>query len=102
MTTRQDALHYHQEPRPGKLEIVSSKPCSTARDLSLTYTPGVADVSLAIHQHAEDAYRYTTRGNLVAVVSNGTDGLILVFIGQTAISGQLSHGPKCGRALKSG
>ncbi|MEM7403453.1 MAG: NADP-dependent malic enzyme [Myxococcota bacterium] len=81
---KQDALRYHQQPRPGKLEVVSTKPCSTARDLSLTYTPGVGEVSLAIHKSPEDAYRYTTRGNLVAVVSNGTAVLGLGDIGPSA------------------
>ena len=80
----QDALRYHKKPRAGKLEVVSSKPCSTARDLSLTYTPGVAQVSLAIHKCPEDAYRYTTRGNLVAVVTNGTAVLGLGNVGPLA------------------
>ncbi|MEM7589302.1 MAG: NADP-dependent malic enzyme [Myxococcota bacterium] len=84
MTKQQDALRYHRKPRAGKLEVISSKPCSTARDLSLTYTPGVAEVSLAIHKRSEDSYRYTTRGNLVAVASNGTAVLGLGDVGPLA------------------
>lgn len=67
-----DALHYHQLPKPGKLEISLTKPCQTQRDLSLAYSPGVAEPVLAIEANPENAYRYTSKGNLVGVISNGT------------------------------
>ena len=66
------ALRYHEEGRPGKVSVVPSKPCATADDLSLAYTPGVAQAVLAIDKNKDDAYRYTSKGNLVAVISNGT------------------------------
>lgn len=67
------ALEYHcQNGRAGKIEVVPSKPCKTAEDLSLAYTPGVAKAVLAIADNAENAYKYTAKGNLVAVISNGT------------------------------
>ena len=66
------ALRYHEEDRPGKVSVVPSKPCATADDLSLAYTPGVAQAVLAIDNNKDDAYRYTSKGNLVAVISNGT------------------------------
>ena len=66
------ALRYHEEGRPGKVSVVPSKPCATADDLSLAYTPGVAQAVLAIDNNKDDAYRYTSKGNLVAVISNGT------------------------------
>ncbi len=80
----QEALDYHSKGRPGKLEVISSKPCITQRDLSLAYTPGVAVPCLRIHESPEDAYRYTGRGNLVAVISNGTAVLGLGDIGALA------------------
>ncbi len=67
-----DALAYHQGTRPGKIEVSPTKPCRTQRDLSLAYTPGVALPCLAIKQEPSDAFKYTAKGNLVAVVSNGT------------------------------
>jgi len=70
--TRQEALQYHQQGRPGKLEINASKPMSTQRDLSLAYSPGVAVPVKAIAEKPERAYDYTSKGNLVAVISNGT------------------------------
>ena len=70
--------------RKGKIEVVSSKPCQTQRDLSLAYTPGVADPCLEIHAHPDDAYKYTAKGNLVGVVSNGTAVLGLGDIGALA------------------
>src|SRR6516225_10330949 len=70
--TKQEALEYHQGSRPGKVEVVSSKPCRTQRDLSLAYTPGVAQPCLEIEKNPLDAFKYTAKGNLVAVVSNGT------------------------------
>ena len=66
------ALRYHEEGRPGKVSVVPSKPCAKADDLSLAYTPGVAQAVLAIDNNKDDAYRYTSKGNLVAVISNGT------------------------------
>jgi len=80
----QDALNYHMEGRPGKIEVVPTKPCLTARDLSLAYSPGVAIPCLEIEKNPHDAYLYTNRGNLVAVVSNGTAVLGLGNIGALA------------------
>jgi len=80
----QDALDYHSKPRPGKVEVRPTKPCLTQRDLSLAYTPGVAVPCLEIARKPEDAYRYTNRGNLVAVISNGTAVLGLGNIGALA------------------
>ena len=82
--TKQDALDYHQGTRPGKIEVVSTKPCLTQRDLSLAYTPGVADPCLEIEKNPQDAYKYTAKGNLVAVVTNGTAVLGLGDIGALA------------------
>src|SRR5579862_7210412 len=82
--TRQDALDYHNGSRPGKIEVTSSKPCRTQRELSLAYTPGVAEPCLEIQKNPQDAYKYTARGNLVAVVSNGTAVLGLGNIGALA------------------
>jgi len=71
--TREDALEYHRlKGKPGKLEIVPTKPMDTQRDLGLAYTPGVAEPVLEIEKNPEDAYEYTSKGNLVAVISNGT------------------------------
>ena len=70
MKTR--ALRYHEEGRPGKVSVVPTKPCATAEDLSLAYTPGVAQAVLEIDRDKDSAYRYTSKGNLVAVISNGT------------------------------
>ncbi len=82
--TKQEALDYHEGARPGKVEVVSSKPCRTQRDLSLAYTPGVAVPCLEIEKNPQDAYRYTAKGNLVGVVSNGTAVLGLGDIGALA------------------
>ncbi len=71
-TLKQAALDYHELPRPGKLGIAITKPVSGPADLSLAYTPGVAEPVLAIQDNPADAYRYTAKGNLVAVISNGT------------------------------
>lgn len=81
---RKDAFKYHALGRPGKLEVIPTKPYSTQRDLSLAYTPGVADPCLAIDKNPEDAYLYTAKGNLVAVISNGTAVLGLGNIGPLA------------------
>jgi len=82
--TKNQALDYHFGDRPGKLEVTPSKPCRTQRDLSLAYTPGVAEPCLEIQRNPHDAFKYTTRGNLVAVVSNGTAVLGLGDIGALA------------------
>ncbi|HEX6943651.1 MAG TPA: malic enzyme-like NAD(P)-binding protein, partial [Gemmatimonadaceae bacterium] len=81
---RQDALDYHSSPRPGKIAVVPTKPLSNQRDLSLAYSPGVAEPCLEIQRDPEEAYRYTARGNLVAVVTNGTAVLGLGNIGALA------------------
>ncbi len=82
--TRQDALDYHSSGRPGKIAVVPTKPLNNQRDLSLAYTPGVAEPCLEIAKNPEDAWRYTARGNLVAVVTNGTAVLGLGNIGGLA------------------
>ncbi|HEX6537129.1 MAG TPA: NADP-dependent malic enzyme [Gemmatimonadaceae bacterium] len=81
---REDALSYHERGRPGKIAVVPTKPLTNQRDLSLAYSPGVAEPCLAIRQRPEDAYRYTAKGNLVAVVTNGTAVLGLGNIGALA------------------
>lgn len=81
---RIDALNYHQKGRPGKIEVVPTKPHSTQYDLSLAYTPGVAEPCLDIEKNPADAYKYTSKGNLVAVISNGTAVLGLGDIGPLA------------------
>ena len=81
---RQAALDYHEFPKPGKLEIRATKPMATGRDLSRAYSPGVADACLEIEKNAADAHRYTAKGNLVAVISNGTAVLGLGNIGAQA------------------
>src|SRR5215510_4015657 len=81
---RQEALDYHSQGRPGKIQVSPTKPFKNQRDLSLAYTPGVAEPCLEIRRHPEDVYTYTARGNLVAVVSNGTAGLGLGNIGALA------------------
>lgn len=78
---KRDALNYHSSGRPGKIEVVPTKPYHTQRDLSLAYSPGVAEPCLAIEASPEDAYKYTAKGNLVAVISNGTAVLGLGDIG---------------------
>ncbi len=82
--TKQQVLDYHFGERPGKIEVTSSKPCRTQRDLSLAYTPGVAIPCLEIEKNPHDAFKYTARGNLVAVISNGTAVLGLGDIGALA------------------
>ncbi len=84
MIRKQDALDYHAQGRRGKIEISITKPCSTQRDLSLAYTPGVAEPCREIQANPDDVYRYTAKGNLVAVVSNGTAVLGLGDIGALA------------------
>src|SRR4030095_1623335 len=80
----QEALDYHSQGRPGKIEVVPTKPYSTQRDLSLAYSPGVAEPCLQIAQNKEDVYKYTSKANLVAVISNGTAVLGLGDIGPEA------------------
>jgi len=86
-----DALDYHSGGRSGKIEVINTKPCVTQRDLSLAYTPGVAVPCERIRDHPEDAYRYTAKGNLVAVVSNGT-----------AVLGMGNIGPLAGKPVMEG
>src|SRR6187551_49922 len=81
---RKDALDYHSSGRPGKIAVVPTKPLTNQRDLSLAYSPGVAEPCLEIEKDPEDAYKYTARGNLVAVVTNGTAVLGLGNIGALA------------------
>lgn len=80
----QDALEYHAQGKPGKIEVVPTKPYSTQRDLSLAYSPGVAVPCIEIAANKEDVYKYTAKGNLVAVISNGTAVLGLGDIGPEA------------------
>src|ERR1035437_3940137 len=84
MTKREDALAYHRQGRPGKIAVVPTKPLSNQRDLALAYTPGVAEPCLAIKDNPDDVYKYTAKGNLVAVVTNGTAVLGLGNIGALA------------------
>ncbi|MEJ2501217.1 MAG: malate dehydrogenase, partial [Campylobacterales bacterium] len=82
--SNEEALDYHENPRPGKLGIEVTKSFKSQRDLSLAYTPGVAVPCLAIEKHPEDAYRYTSKANLIGVISNGTAVLGLGDIGAQA------------------
>ncbi len=82
--TKDEALRYHSCGHPGKVEVVPVKPCATQKHLSMAYTPGVADVCRAIHADVSLGYDYTNKGNLVAVVSNGTAVLGLGNIGPLA------------------
>ena len=84
--TKEAALAYHAQGKPGKIEVVPTKPYSTQYDLSLAYSPGVAEPCLEIQKNPDDAYKYTSKGNLVAVISNGTAVLGLGDIG--AVSGK--------------
>lgn len=84
MVRRQEALDYHSKGRKGKIEVIPSKPTSTSRDLSLAYSPGVAEPCLEIAQNPDDVYQYTAKGNLVGVISNGTAVLGLGNIGALA------------------
>src|SRR3970040_2151986 len=89
--TREEALEYHRRGRPGKIAIAPTKPLATQRDLSLAYTPGVAEPVLEIERHPETAYEYTSKGNLVAVVTNGT-----------AILGLGNRGPLAAKPVMEG
>lgn len=82
--TKEEALRYHSEGKPGKIEVIPTKPYSTQTDLSLAYSPGVAEPCLEIEKDPENAYEYTAKGNLVAVISNGTAVLGLGDIGAVA------------------
>jgi len=88
---RKNALTYHSEGRPGKIEVIPTKPHSTQRDLSLAYSPGVAEPCLEIVANPEDVYKYTAKGNLVAVISNGT-----------AVLGLGNIGPEAGKPVMEG
>lgn len=79
-----DTLKYHQQPKPGKIEVIPTKPSNSQRDLSIAYSPGVAEPCIEIAENPEDVYKYTAKGNLVAVISNGTAVLGLGDIGPEA------------------
>src|ERR1022692_2914493 len=81
---KQDALDYHSQGRPGKIQVVPTKPYSSQRDLSLAYSPGVAEPCLMIEKNKDDVYKYTAKGNLVAVITNGTAILGLGNLGPEA------------------
>ena len=81
---KREALEYHARERRGKVEVIPTKPYSTQRDLSLAYSPGVAEPCKAIAENPQDVYTYTAKGNLVAVISNGTAVLGLGDIGPEA------------------
>jgi len=81
---KQDALNYHSQGRPGKIQVVPTKPTNSQRDLTMAYSPGVAEPCLRIAENVEDVYKYTAKGNLVAVISNGTAVLGLGNIGPEA------------------
>jgi malate dehydrogenase (oxaloacetate-decarboxylating)(NADP+) len=83
-TLKEEALHYHAKGRPGKIEVIPSKETASQKDLTLAYSPGVADPCLEIAANPEDIYKYTAKGNLVAVISNGTAVLGLGDIGPCA------------------
>ncbi len=84
MDFKLESLEYHSRGRKGKIEVVATKPCATQRDLSMAYTPGVAEPCLEIEKNPEDVFNYTAKGNLVGVVSNGTAVLGLGNIGALA------------------
>ena len=80
MIRKEDALLYHTQERPGKIEVKSTKPCITQRDLSMAYTPGVAAPCREIEKNADRVFDYTAKGNLVAVVTDGTARLTSVSV----------------------
>src|SRR5882757_5874928 len=88
---KQQALGYHSKGRPGKIEVVPTKEAKTQRDLSLAYSPGVAEPCLEIAANPEDVYKYTAKGNLVGVISNGT-----------AVLGLGNIGPEAGKPVMEG
>ena len=81
---KKDTLTYHQAPKPGKIEVIPTKPSNSQRDLSIAYSPGVAEPCKEIAANPEDVYKYTAKGNLVAVITNGTAVLGLGDIGPEA------------------
>ncbi|MEY4852079.1 MAG: NADP-dependent malic enzyme, partial [Bacteroidota bacterium] len=83
-SNKKDILDYHSQGRPGKIEVIPTKPHRTQRDLAIAYSPGVAEPCLEIQNNPSDAYKYTAKGNLVAVISNGTAVLGLGDIGALA------------------
>jgi malate dehydrogenase (oxaloacetate-decarboxylating)(NADP+) len=83
-TTRKQALDYHAKPTPGKIKVVPTKKYATQRDLALAYSPGVAEPCLEIEKDKSNSYKYTSKGNLVAVITNGTAVLGLGNIGAEA------------------
>ncbi|MBI3883537.1 MAG: NADP-dependent malic enzyme, partial [Sphingobacteriales bacterium] len=88
---KQQALEYHAKGRPGKIEVIPTKEAKTQRDLSLAYSPGVAEPCLKIAENKEDVYKYTAKGNLVAVITNGT-----------AVLGLGNIGPEAGKPVMEG
>ena len=88
---KQDALDYHSQGRPGKIQVIPTKPTNSQRDLALAYSPGVAEPCLKIADNTEDVYKYTAKGNLVAVISNGT-----------AVLGLGNIGPEAGKPVMEG
>src|SRR6201986_2128531 len=88
---KQDALNYHSKGRPGKIQVIPTKPTNTQRDLSLAYSPGVAEPCLRIAANVDDVYKYTAKGNLVAFISNGT-----------AVLGLGNIGPEAGKPVMEG
>src|ERR1051325_11535005 len=88
---REQALDYHSKGRPGKIEVIPTKDAKTQRDLSLAYSPGVAEPCLEIERNPETVYKYTAKGNLVAVISNGT-----------AVLGLGDIGPEAGKSVMEG
>ena len=91
MITKEESLDYHSRGRKGKIEVRATKPCATQKDLSMAYTPGVAEPCLAIRDNPDDVYKYTAKGNLVAVISNGT-----------AVLGLGNLGPEAGKPVMEG
>ncbi|WP_319470470.1 malic enzyme-like NAD(P)-binding protein [uncultured Pseudodesulfovibrio sp.] len=89
--TKEEALNYHSSKRKGKLEVISIKPCDNQKHLSMAYSPGVAEACRAIHANKDDVYEYTNKGNLIAVVSNGT-----------AVLGLGNIGPEAGKPVMEG
>src|SRR6201985_3057900 len=83
-TRNKNALNYHSKGRPGKIQVVPTKPPNSQRDLTMAYSPGVAEPCLEIAKNVDDVYKYTAKGNLVAVISNGTAVLGLGDIGPEA------------------
>lgn len=91
LNKQKDALDYHSQGRPGKIQVVPTKPTNSQRDLTLAYSPGVAEPCLKIAENTEDVYKYTAKGNLVAVISNGT-----------AVLGLGNIGPEAGKPVMEG